>query len=346
MLCVWRINPCPTHTFHIQHSCSPCLHRRHNWADSGSFYTSFNTLFIPFYLYNALISSDCDASENTHSWASHECSVHITPHKAKNDGLNGKSEPSKGLRILVRTMWAEGNDLLAFQNIPVAGFGARAPALIGESLERCFRAQWRCYHIVSGLNGLPTVCLKGSHNDRDQLITASATHCTDSRQTLSWMNKRIYKHMGGKDGSLAARPHGQWASFTHELTNKSEALRFSGSTSSMYALIMKKKPIISTCANTVRLRHPSHLLSLPTFVQNRYFQRHTGAKTERRRGRCSDLSAQHAHPTKVGVTSATFLTTVTQGPRKLVSNTEVFTAHKNTHRNICSATPFMWKVFS
>lgn len=55
----------------------------------------------------------------------------------------------------------------------LAGFGAKAPALIGESLARCFRAQCWCYHIVSSLNGLPTVCLKGSHNDRDQLITGS-----------------------------------------------------------------------------------------------------------------------------------------------------------------------------
>lgn len=104
-------------------------------------------------------------------------------------------------------MWAEGNDLLAFQNIPVAGFGARAPALIGESLERCFRAQWRCYHIVSGLNGLPTVCLKGSHNDRDQLITASATRCTDSRQTLSWMNRRVYKRYGVVRMGVLQRTH-------------------------------------------------------------------------------------------------------------------------------------------
>lgn len=67
----------------------------------------------------------------------------------------------------------EGNDLRAFENSPVAGCGARAPALIGESLRRCFRAQWRCYHIVSGLNGLPTVCLKDSYNEWDQLITGS-----------------------------------------------------------------------------------------------------------------------------------------------------------------------------
>lgn len=117
------------------------------------------------------------------------CVHHST--KAKNYGLSGESEPSKGLQVLVRAMWAEGNDLLAFQNIPVAGFGARAPALIGESLERCFRAQWRWYHIVSGLNGLPTVCLTGSHNDRDQLITASTTHCTHSHQPPSRMNKSL-----------------------------------------------------------------------------------------------------------------------------------------------------------
>lgn len=67
----------------------------------------------------------------------------------------------------------------------LASFGARAPALIGESLERCFRAQCWCYHIVSSLNGLPTVCLKGSHNDRDQLITGSLHK---AGKTLSWMN--------------------------------------------------------------------------------------------------------------------------------------------------------------
>lgn len=110
-------------------------------------------------------------------------------HSTWNQKTNGKSKCSK-LQILDRAMWAEGNDLPAFQNISVVGFGARAPALIGESLERCFRAQWRCYHVVSGLNGLQTVCLKNSHNDRDQVITAPATHCTESHQTLSWMNKR------------------------------------------------------------------------------------------------------------------------------------------------------------
>lgn len=77
------------------------------------------------------------------------------------------AEPSQGLWISVQAVWVEGNDLRAFQNIPMAGFGAKALAPVGESLERCFRAQLWCYHIVSGLNGLPTVCLKGSHNDRD-----------------------------------------------------------------------------------------------------------------------------------------------------------------------------------
>lgn len=76
----------------------------------------------------------------------------------------------------------------------MAGFGARAPALIGESLKRCFRAQWRCYPIVSGLNGLLTVCLKDSNNEWDQLISGSL-HTAESRQTQYWMNTHHYKRM-------------------------------------------------------------------------------------------------------------------------------------------------------
>jgi len=78
-----------------------------------------------------LISSHCDAAKNVHSWAPYEF---ITQHNAQNWGLDVKSKHRKGLQILVQAMWAAGNDLLAFQNIPVTGFGARAPALIGESL--------------------------------------------------------------------------------------------------------------------------------------------------------------------------------------------------------------------
>lgn len=156
----------------------------------------------------------------------------VLQRQAKNYSLSGESEPSRGPQILVRAMWAEGNDLLAFQNIPVAGFGARAPALIGESLERCFRAQWRCYHIVSGLNGLPTVCLKGSHNDRDQLITATATHCTDSHQTLSWMNERLCAFIKIRVVRMGVLQH------THTDTQVKHNV-FSGSASSMYALRMK-----------------------------------------------------------------------------------------------------------
>lgn len=74
----------------------------------------------------------------------------------------------------------------------------------------------------------------------------------------------------------------------------------------------RKKKNISACANTDDLHHLCPLLSLPTSVQNRYFQRQTGAKTDRRHhGRCSDLSAQNAHPTKVGVTLIAFITTIT-----------------------------------
>lgn len=92
----------------------------------------------------------------------------LSQHGSPNSCMDGTSA-----KILVQAMWTEGNDLLAFQNIPMAASGARAVALIGESLKRCFRAQWRCYHMVSGLNGLPIVCLKGFRNDRDKLITLS-----------------------------------------------------------------------------------------------------------------------------------------------------------------------------
>lgn len=74
----------------------------------------------------------------------------------------------------------------------------------------------------------------------------------------------------------------------------------------------RKKKKDSACANTDNLHHLCPLLSLLTSVQNRYFQRQTGAKTDRRHhGRCSDLSAQNAHPTKVGVTPIAFITTIT-----------------------------------
>lgn len=48
-ICAWSINPILTHTLHKQHGSSLCLHLRHHWADWGGFYTSLNTLFIPFY---------------------------------------------------------------------------------------------------------------------------------------------------------------------------------------------------------------------------------------------------------------------------------------------------------
>lgn len=84
--------------------------------------------------------------------------------------------------------------------------------------------------------------------------------------------------------------------------------------------------------------HPSPLLSLPTSVQNRYFQRHSGAKTQRRRGRCSDLSAQHARTPnkKVGVTRATF------SNNNYARSTEecgtIYCTHKHTHTHRETAT--------
>lgn len=98
----------------------------------------------------------------------------------------------------------------SFSKHPCGWLWGQGSGPIGESLERCFRAQWWCYHIVSGLNGLPTVCLKGSHNDRDQLIMAFATHC---RQTLSWMNKCLCAFI--KTWVVrTAHLQGQWNSFT------------------------------------------------------------------------------------------------------------------------------------
>lgn len=47
----------------------------------------------------------------------------------------------------------------------------------------------------------------------------------------------------------------------------------------------------------------------------------------------------HTHPTKVGVTLATFPTTIMHAALKLAMNAMLFTAH------ICSATPLMWKAF-
>lgn len=112
--------------------------------------------------------------------------------------------PAEDFRFFGQAMWAEGKDLLAFQNIPTAESEANALALIGESLARCFRAQWRCYHIIRGLNGLPTVCLKGSRNDRDQLITASATHCREPSDLLTDEQTPLhaYSDISSYSGSL------------------------------------------------------------------------------------------------------------------------------------------------
>lgn len=113
----------------------------------------------------------------------------------------------KEIRFWCGSRGPEGNDLTAFQNIPLAGFGARAAALMGESSQRCFRAQWRCYHTVSGLNGLPTVCLKDSHNDRDQLITATLHTGLSDRLTLEQASLRLHKDMAvsGEGGVVGGR---------------------------------------------------------------------------------------------------------------------------------------------
>lgn len=82
---------------------------------------------------------------------------------------------------------------------------------------------------------------------------------------------------------------------------------------------------ISTCANTVRPRRPAPPLSRPTSVQNRYFQRHSGAKTGRRCGRCTNLLAEHAHPTIVGVTQSASPTAIMLPALKMGKSTLLFT---------------------
>lgn len=236
--------------------------------------------------------------------------------------------PAKDFRFFGQAMWAEGNDLLAFQNIPTAEFEASALALIGESLARCFRAQWRCYHIISGLNGLPTVCLKGSRNDRDQLITASATAAA-IRPSHRWTNAiaRLFRY-----------EQLQWESAAH--AGWREALRFSGS--SIYALSKKKSWHVQT-----QSAHPfpSLFCLFPPPCK-------TGISKELW---CQDrapprevlwqVSTACTSNQKVGVTQGTFLTTITQKNSEVVQAWHTHT-HKDTRWNFHSATPFMWKVFS
>lgn len=118
----------------------------------------------------------------------------------------------------------------------------------------------------------------------------------------------FYKDMGGGDGNLEVCLHGQWTPFR----GKVKLWSFLAPVPPCQYKDRRGKTTISSCANTDDLHHLCPLLSLPTSVQNRYFQRQTGAKTERRhRGRCPDLSAQNAHPTKVGVILIALITTIT-----------------------------------
>ncbi len=114
------------------------------------------------------------------------------------------------------------------------------------------------------------------------------------------MNKRLCAFIKIRVVRMGALQHTRMVSEPH--SHVTWTLMWSAKVFWVYFLRIciknEEKPSISTCANTVRLPDPSPLLSLPTSVQNRYFQRHSGAKTERRHGRCSDLSAQRAHPTK------------------------------------------------
>lgn len=88
------------------------------------------------------------------------------------------------------------------------------------------------------------------------------------------------------------------------------------------------------CKHRFAYPNSTPLRSLTIYVQNRYVQRQTGARIERRQGRCSDLSARRAHPAKVGVTLATFLMTITA--RSSDTRQECCTIYC-THKDISTA---------
>lgn len=200
----------------------------------------------------------------------------------------------------------------SFPNIPAAGFEARAPALIGESLERCFRAQWRCYHIVSGLNGLPTVCLKDSHNDRDQLITASATHCPKSRQTLSWMSKCLCAFIQIWLLRMRVLQH------THTVSEPDLTCAKDFWVHIFCSALRMKKSLLSLhvqtqCANPI----PPLSCLFPHLCKTNISKDSLVPKQSAAMGGTLNLLAHHSHPTKAGVTPATFLTTTMHRALKL-----------------------------
>lgn len=239
--------------------------------------------------------------------------------------------PAKDFRFFGQAMWAEGNDLLAFQNIPTAEFEASALALIGESLARCFRAQWRCYHIISGLNGLPTVCLKGSRNDRDQLITAPATRRREPSDLLTdeQTPSHAYADISSYSGSLQHTQVEEWHWGFLDLD---------------LCIKQKEKLTMRTCANTVGPPLPIPLLSLPTSLQNRYFQRTLVPRQSTATG--GALAGQHSvHIETKGRCHPGYLS-YNNYAKKLWSCASMTHTHKDTRWNFHSATPFMWKVFS
>lgn len=113
-------------------------------------------------------------------------------------------------------------------------------------------------------------------------------------------------------GQCFAYRHANWDLFMLDSDVSIKLKAFCGHLSLYnYKLKIKRDYLCYYCA----FDNLSHL-TLRTSVQNRYFQRHRGAKKECRHGRCSNLSAWPTHPTK-----------------------------SDAHRQIKSV-PFMWKVFS
>lgn len=123
----------------------------------------------------------------------------------------------------------------------------------------------------------------------------------------------LYKDMAGRDGNLEVCLHGQWTSFKL----LSDAFEFSGSTSSMSEKRQKKKKKKLPCLH-VQIQTACSISALSCLFpplcktgisKDKLVPRQSVATN----GRCSDLSAQNAHPTKGKVSGwLPFTTTITR----------------------------------
>lgn len=247
------------------------------------------------------------------------------------------AEPSQGLWISVQAVWVEGNDLRAFQNIPMAGFGAKAPAPVGESLERCFRAQRWCYHIVSGLNGLPTVCLKVSHNDRDQLITAFACTLPSDPLMDELMPLRLNREAAGGADAAPCTVRGLHSYFKLTVLKKKKEKK----SVQTWGYVWVKPPKACMCKHSLPAPSPvsCHLCAKQVCPKDRLVPEPSvargGALMRHRSGHAQQSEASPGLPSRWRLHNAVLT---------LDRNAALFTAH--TQRHMRGPVTFTWKVFS